>query len=137
MTYSYIWSARKNGYETLYEETRTSVQAQARYGSYLKAHPTVRSSSLVAVDAQESLKVIKHFEKVVMNNGQKKIENYFLVQNAQGVIGYLPANYITFQSFFHANTLDAFYQKAPLVKNDWRHSTSFVEIEGKRLTGLK
>lgn len=133
VTYSYIWNPRKKQFETLYDESRTTVKGSSTYETYLKEYPASSSGSLTKVSLNERLKVIKHFEKMTLHGTQKKYENYCLVQTSNGALGYIPANYIRFGQYAHTPILEAYYQQAPLMKNAWTYPSDFVKMEVVKL----
>ena len=110
VTYSYKWNNRKKIFDDLFEETRMTPKAQSKYGSLsVRKRPTFASKKVGTLDFQETFKVIKHYDKIILKNGEKKTETYLFIQLLDGTTGYILANHATFINSFHAPMISKYY----------------------------
>ncbi len=128
VTYTYTWDKRKKVYSPLYEESRACVKASPTRSVYLKEKPSLSAQQLQMLNTTDVLKVIKHFEKFVLQNGKKKQELYFYVQNEKGDYGYVDAHSVRITNVEHGALLYNYYQNPPLSKTDWNVKGDFLRI---------
>ena len=129
VTYTYRWDERMKMYQLLYSESRSAPQAGIKVASiYLRNIPDQNAPKAALIRNTDRLNLIKHHEKIVVENGQKKIENYFLVRTDSGKLGYLPAELVGFVDTAHAKLLDQYYRLTPLSKILWKSEDSFLKL---------
>ncbi len=129
VTYTWQWNKQKKMYVPFYKESRTPPKAGVKnYGVTLLDSPRAAARTIKAVQLQDKLKVIAHFEKYVLENGVQKATPYLFVQLPQGQTGYIPAKKIGFIKMQHADLLNKFYQNPPTAKIDWKPITNFIYI---------
>ena len=129
VTYSFVWDRATRQFKTLYKPSRRTVQAVVNQSFVLKSSPSLYSENAILVQPNDRLEVIKHFETMKQVNGKKTLETWFLVKHPTGVIGYIPAQQITFKNTEHASVLKSFYEKPPLMKQDWNSANRFVWVK--------
>ena len=131
VTYTYAWDARKKRFEPFYKENRTALKARVKQSKiFLKAETSFLSQKIEELQPNVPFVVIKHFEKIFMQNGVKKIAPYIYVQSANGNRGYIRAKSVEFLNTEHAEVLFDYYQKPPLSKTDLKTNKSFLKIVG-------
>ena len=128
VTYSFSWDKAARAFRQLYKPTRRSLQAAVVGATTLKTDPSVESADVALVSPDDRLQIIKHFQKIVIENGQKQVETWVYARHPSGALGYLRADKVTFKNIEHAAILEAFYQKTPLLMQDWHVETPFVKI---------
>ena len=132
VTYTYGWEERMKMYKVLYKENRSAPVAGAkRAGVYLLDSPQRNAKRVVRIGQSEQLEVIKHYEDIVIKNGQKKMETFLLVRTSRGQLGYLSANSVGFIEAAHAKLLNQYYSNPPLLKMDWKTDQSFLKTSNK------
>lgn len=137
VTYTYIWDERSKMYRALYNPNRTTPYAGVKSDRvFLLDRPSVGASRIMPISRTDRLQVLKHYEKVVLQGPQKKMENYLFVRMPSGRKGYVPAGQIAFVETSHSSVLDRYYQLAPLVKSDWKNDFSFLKIIPARDTSV-
>lgn len=128
VTYSFVWDKILRQFRELYKPSRRTAQATVNQSLTLKTMPSVSSSDAQMVQPEDRLQIIKHYENMKQENGKKSIEAWLYVKHPSGVLGYIPANKITFKNTEHAALLKSFYEKIPLMKQDWHATNHFVVI---------
>lgn len=129
VTYSFVWDKALRQFRELYKPSRRTIQAIVSQSFTLKTTPSTSAPNALLVQPDDRLQVIKHFENMKIENGKKRIEPWFYVKHPAGVLGYIPANLITFKNTEHAVILKSFYEKPPLMKQDWHNSNHFVFVK--------
>jgi hypothetical protein len=128
VTYSFRWDKIERLFKPLYAESRRTVQAIVVETTTLKRDPSVYSASTTLVTPADRVQVIKHFEKLTVENGVKKMETWLYVRHPAGILGYVQGSNLTFKSTEHATILRSYYKKPPLWKPDWHSVESFVKV---------
>ena len=133
VTYTYQWSERHKQYKLIYNESRTAPIAGVKHhGVIIQEKPKLTGKYITAVSKTDRLKIIKHYEKVILEGGVKKIKPYLYVLLPSGKAGYLPAKELGFIEMEHADLLNRYYQNPPLAKSDWKTTDSFLKILPER-----
>jgi hypothetical protein len=94
----------------------------------MKTMPSATAASSQQILPDDRLQVIKHYETMKQESGKKSIETWFFVKHPSGTLGYVPANKIVFKNTEHAVLLKSFYEKTPLMKQDWHATNHFVVV---------
>jgi hypothetical protein len=129
VTYSYRWDKIERLFKPLYPESRSTVQAIVETDrTALKMTPSVSSTTIVQISPVDRLQVIKHFEVLKVENGEKKMDTWLYVKHPIGILGYVRGKDVVFKNAEHAAVLRAYYQKPPLWKPDWRSVVNFVKV---------
>ncbi len=129
VTYTYQWSKQRKMYKAFYEESRTAPKAGIKnYGVWLQDTPGNSGRKIKAIQLQDKLSVIKQYEKIVLENGRKKITPYLYIALPSGEQGYVPARQVGFIKMEHDDLLNRYFQNPPLSKNDWSMTIDFVNI---------
>ena len=132
-TYTYQWNERQKQYKLIYTESRTAPIAGVKnHGVIIQDKPKLSGKYITAVGKTDRLKVIKHYEKIVLAQGKKKIVPYLYVLLPSGKAGYLPAHEVGFIEAEHADLLNKYYLAPPIVKSDWNTKDSFLKIIPER-----
>ena len=106
VTYTYIWDDKLNHYRPLYEESRTTpIAFIKRDGLSLKSKPALSGKYVSFLSTANPLQVIKHYEKIVVQQGKKKIENYLYVRDEEGTQGYILAKDVRFVGTEHLSLI--------------------------------
>jgi hypothetical protein len=129
VTYSYRWDKIERLFKPFYPESRSTVQAIVEADrTTLKMTPSVSSTTIVQISPVDRLQVIKHFEVLKVENGEKKMDTWLYVKHPIGILGYVRGKDVVFKNNEHAVVLRAYYQKPPLWKPDWRSTVNFVKV---------
>jgi hypothetical protein len=129
VTYSFVWDKTTRQFKTLYKPSRRTVQAVVNQLVGMRTSPSFEASNVLYVQPEDRLQIIKHYETVVVENGQKTIQPWFYVKHPSGLLGYIPAVFMSFKNTEHAALLKAFYEKPPLMKQDWHATEHFVFVK--------
>lgn len=130
VTYSFVWQPTTQTYQSLYEESRTTVEGELiPQKGFLRAEPTYLSEIVEKLAPKTTLKIIQHFEKTITQRGKQKIVPYLYVQSPEGNYGYIHANDVQLQVGEHATILTSYYKNPPLNKQDWILDTNFLTIK--------
>ena len=95
----------------------------------LKADPSVSSPTRATIDPSERLQIIKHYDLIKIEKRVKRVENWLFVKHPSGVFGYVLASDLTFKNVEHADILKEYYEKTPLMKQDWKVEKEFVSVK--------
>ncbi len=128
VTYSFRWDKIERIFKPLYRESRRTVQAVTFETTTLKTTPSAFANAAMLITSADHLQVIKHFETIKVENGEKILETWLYVRHPAGILGYVRGRDISFKNAEHASVLREYYQKPPLWKPDWHSSVSFVKI---------
>ncbi len=128
VTYSLVWDKTMRQFKTLYKPSRRTLQAVVNQPFAMKSSPSFSSTNAQLVLPEDRLQIIKHYETVVVEKGKKMIQSWFYVKHPAGVLGYVPANMISFKNTEHAALLKSYYEKPPLMKQDWHATEHFVSV---------
>ena len=128
VTYSFVWDKTLRQFKSLYKPSRRTVQAVVNQSFVLKTSPSFAATNALLVQPDDRLQVIKHFENLTLENGKKTMQIWFYVKHPAGILGYIPANRIAFKNTEHAALLKSYYEKPPLMKQDWHGSNAFVFV---------
>lgn len=132
VTYTFAWDNRKKQFTQFYQENRNALKGTITQSKiFLKSEPSFLSEKIEQLEPNAPLVIIKHFEKVFMQNGQKKISPYLYVQSAKGNRGYIRGKVVRFLNTEHADILHDFYQNPPLSKTKLNTDKAFLKIIGK------
>jgi len=130
VTYSFVWQASTQTYQSLYEESRTVIEGQLiPEKGFLRAEPTYLSEVIEKLAPDAILKIVQHYEKIITQRGKKKVVPYLYVQSPDGNYGYIHAKDVQLQVGEHATVLNSFYKNPPLNKQDWTLDTNFLTIK--------
>ena len=131
VTYTYAWDNRKKQFVQFYKENRNALKGIITQPKiFLKSEPSFLSKKIEKLAPNIPFVIIKHFEKVFMQNGEKKISPYLYVQSANGNRGYIRGKVVRFLNTEHADVLHHFYQKPPLSKTELKTEKVFLKIIG-------
>ena len=131
VTYSFVWDKTTRQFKTFYKPSRRTVQAVVRQPFALKTAPSFSAANAQLVLPDDRLQVIKHYENVVVEKGKKTMQTWLYVKHPAGILGYIPANMVTFKNTEHAALLTSFYEKPPLMKQEWHASEHFVFVRNQ------
>jgi len=127
-TYTYVWSKAQQSYKLLYEESRSALEGtlNAEKGYALRREPSFLAESIEQVPNGAALKIIKHYEKIIKQNGKKVLIPYLYVKTDAGNYGYLHADKVLFNNQEYADLLQQFYKNPPLLKENWTSDATFL-----------
>ncbi len=130
VTYTYAWDKRKKRFEQFYKENRNALKGVivSKSKIFLKSEPSFLSEKVEELNPNIPFVIIKHFEKIFMQNGVKKISPYLYVQSANGNRGYIRGKTVRFLNTEHADLLKTYYQKPPLSKTELKTNQKFLKI---------
>jgi len=129
VTYTYAWDKRKKRFEQFYKENRNALKGIVTKSKiFLKSEPSFLSDKIEELNPNVPFVVIKHFEKIFMQNGVKKISPYLYVQSANGNRGYIRGKVVRFLNTEHGDLLMKYYQKPPLSKTELKSDQKFLKI---------
>jgi hypothetical protein len=128
VTYSFRWDKIERLFKPLYAESRRTVQAAVTETTTLKTTPSVFSAIAMLVTPADRLQVIKHYEVLKIENGEKKLDTWLYVRHPAGILGYVRGKDVVFKNTEHAPVLRTYYQNSPLWKPDWQSATSFIKV---------
>jgi Bacterial SH3 domain len=131
VTYSFTWDKLTRQFKELYKPSRRTVQAVVSQEIELKASPNSSAPNTIVVQPEDRLQVIKHYENMKQEDGKKSIEIWLYVKHPAGIIGYILASQLVFKNTEHAAVLKLFYEKPPLMKQDWHSTNHFVGIRAQ------
>ena len=129
VTSSYAWDKASKTFKPLYKESRTPLVGAAKMPINLKADPSVSSPTRATIDPSERLQIIKHYDLIKVEKRVKKVENWLFVKHPSGVFGYVLASDLTFKNVEHAEILKEYYEKTPLMKQDWKVEKEFISVK--------
>jgi hypothetical protein len=131
VTYTFAWDNRKKQFIQFYQENRNVLKGIViRPKIFLKSEPSFLSEKIEQLAPNVPFIIIKHFEKVFIQNGEKKISPYLYVQSTNGNRGYIRGKVVRFLNTEHAEILHDFYQKTPLSKTKLKTEKVFLKIIG-------
>ena len=129
VTYTYAWDNRKKQFVQFYRENRNALKGIVYNPKiFLKTEPSFSSKKIEKLEPNIPFTIIKHFEKVFMQNGKKRISPYLYVQSASGKRGYIRGKVIRFLNTEHAEVLHDYYKKPPLSKTELKTDKVFLKI---------
>ena len=129
VTYTYAWDNRKKQFIQFYRESRNALKGIVYNPKiFLKSEPSFLSEKIEKLTPNTPFIIIKHFEKVFMQNGEKKISPYLYVQSTNGNRGYIRGKVVHFLNTEHAKVLHGFYKKPPLSKTELKSDKVFLKI---------
>ncbi len=128
VTYSYRWDKIARSFQPLYAESRRTVQAAVWETTLLRTTPSVFSASATLATPADRLQVIKHFENLTVENGEKKMDTWLYVRHPAGILGYVRSSDIVFKNTEHAGILRSYYKNPPVWKPNWHSTERFVKI---------
>ena len=129
VTYTYAWDTRKKRFEIFYKKNKTPLKGVVTQSKiFLKSETSFLSKKIEELQPHVPFLVIKHFEKIFMQNGKKKIAPYLYVQSANGNRGYIRGKNVRFLNTEHAAILNDFYKKPPLSKTELKTNRTFLKI---------
>lgn len=129
VTYTFAWDNRKKQFVQFYQENRNTLKGiVVQPKIFLKSEPSFLSKKIENLSINSPFIVIKHFEKVFMQNGQKKISPYLYVQTENGNRGYIRGKVVKFLNTDHAEILQNYYLRPPLSKSTLKTNYTFLKI---------
>lgn len=129
VTYTYAWDNRKKMFVQFYRENRNALKGIVSNPKiFLKSEPSFLSEKIEKLKPNTPFIIIKHFEKVFMQNGKKKISPYLYVQSKNGNRGYIRGKVVHFLNTEHADVLHNYYKKPPLSKTELKSGKVFLKI---------
>ncbi len=128
VTYSFIWDRTMRQFRELYKPSRRTLQAVVNQSFTLKKTPSVSAANIILIQPEDHLQVIKQYENIKLENGKKMLDVWLYVKHPTGVYGYIPANQLTFKNTEHGAILKSYYEKPPLMKQDWHTAKRFVSV---------
>ncbi len=132
VTYTYLWDAPKKTYRLLYDETRIAPKGMVLVPQLLIQQPDILSLSALEVKENQTVTIIKQFEKYIQKGKKTTLENYFYVQLSSGKKGYLPATAVQLLDVESGDVLNTYYNSTPISKSDWKPDTPFLKIKERR-----
>ena len=129
VTYSFIWDNLKRLFQPLYPESRAPISGIIKRNLSLRKTPSVSAEKIASLTADDKVLIIKHFETLKSDKGMKKIDNWFYAKHPSGVYGYLHAEDVVFKNIEHNNVLKTYYEKTPLLKQDWKSTAAFLTVK--------
>lgn len=131
VTYSFVWDRTTRQFRELYKPSRRTLQAVVNQTSTLKKTPALSAANTVTIEPEDRLQVIKHYENIKLEKGKKVVDTWLYVKHPSGVLGYISANQLTFKNTEHAAILKSYYEKPPLMKQDWHTQNRFVFVRNQ------
>ncbi len=132
VTYTFAWDNRKKQFVQFYQENRNALKGIVTQPKiFLKSEPSFLSTKIEQLEPNIPFIIIKHFEKVFMQNGKKTISPYLYVQSANGNRGYIRGKVVRFLNTEHADVLQQYYQNPPLSKTELKTDKVFLKIVGE------
>ena len=128
VTYSLSWDKISRTFKPLYAQSRTFVTACVTQNMGLRAAPYLDAVPVRTLTINDRLQIIKHTENIIVENGRKRMLNWFYVR-VGGVYGYIPGDKVLFKYIEHVGILTDYYKKMPLMKQDWAFDTDFVSVK--------
>ena len=129
VTYTYAWNNRKKKFVQFYQKNQNALKGIVYNPKiFLKSEPSFLSKKIENLKPNVPFTVIKHFEKVFIQNGEKKISPYLYVQSVNGNRGYIRGKVVHFLNTEHSKILFDFYQKPPLSKAKLKTNKLFLKI---------
>lgn len=128
VTYSLSWDKISRTFKPLYAQSRTFITAYALQNINLRTAPAFDASVIRVITINDRLQIIKHNENIIVENGKKRVLNWFYVRIG-GVYGYVSADKVLFKHFEHAAILSEYYKQTPLLKQDWVFDTDYVAVK--------
>lgn len=128
VTYSFVWDRTTRQFRELYKPSRRTLQAVVNQPFALKLSPSITSENTILVQPEDRLQIIKHYENIKLEKGKKTLDVWLYVKHPTGVYGYIPANQLTLKNTEHTAILKSYYQKPPLMRQDWHSSNRFVFV---------
>ncbi len=129
VTYTFAWDNRKKQFVQFYKENRNTLKGVVTKPKiFLKSEPSFLSEKIEMLEPNVPFVIIKHFEKVFIQNGKKKISPYLYVQSVNGNRGYIRGKVVHFLNTDHAKILHDYYQKPPLSKTKLKTDKVFLKI---------
>ncbi len=131
VTYTYSWNVRAGAFQLLYEPTRVPpTVAPLNFGVSVRKIPALAGEVVGIFGTDDRLAVFRQFDKIVVENGQKKVEPYLLVRTPDGQFGFIAASKIQWLKTRHARLLEAYGQQPPLSRVGWSADLPFVRLLG-------
>ncbi len=127
VTLSYDWNEEKKQFLTLYDESRTVLEAFSKSNYELYSSPADTAQIIGKTATDELLSVVKSYEQFETDAAQKvTISAWLYVKNQTGVFGYLPAYKVHFGDLEHAVILHDYFNDTPSNRQDWRSDELFL-----------
>lgn len=126
ITTYYKWDKRQKVFKNLYGNSASTLFANPRGNdngaTIIRTSPSKDATVVERIyQLEDVINVFKHYEKYVLENGQKKIEHWFFVETSDGSkMGYIPAKSVYFTDIDHAELLNSYYANPPLSKSEWK-----------------
>jgi hypothetical protein len=127
VTVSYDWNEDKKQFLTLYDESRTVLEAFSKSNYELFSSPADTAQIVGKIATDELLSVVKSYEQFETDSTQKvTISAWLYVKNQAGTLGYLPAYKVHFGDLEHAVILHDYFNETPSNRQDWRSDEPFL-----------
>jgi len=109
VTYTFAWDNRKKRFVQFYKENRNALKGITTQPKiFLKSEPSFLSEKIEKLQPNVPFVIIKHFEKVFMQNGKKKISPYLYVQSGDDFFNHKILRHRILRRF-HWNTDTSFF----------------------------
>ena len=129
VTYSFVWDNTKRNFQPFYKESRAPLSGSIKKTLTLRKAPSVNSEKIATLPADDKVLIIKHFDALKSEKGVKKIDNWLYIKHPSGIYGYIHADDVVFKNIEHAAVLKAYYDKTPLLKQDWTSEAVFLSVK--------
>ena len=129
VTYSFVWDNAKRNFQPFYRESRAPLNGLIKKTLTLRKAPSVNSDKIATLATDDKVLIIKHFDALKSEKGVKKIDNWLYVKHPSGIYGYVHADDIVFKNIEHAAVLKEYYNKTPLLKQDWTSAAVFLSVK--------
>lgn len=129
VTYTYAWAPRSNAFQLLYQPTRAALAVvPLNFGVSIRAEPALAGEVVSLLTTSDRLAVVRQVDKITLERGAKKAQSYLYVRAPDGKFGYVSAGKVQWQMTRHAPILEAYGQKTPLIRSQWRTDFPFVRL---------
>ena len=129
VTYSFVWDNARRSFQLFYKESRTPLNGSLKKNLTLRKAPSVNSEKLATLANDDKVLIIKHFDALKSEKGVKKVDNWLYIKHPSGIYGYVHADDIVFKNIEHAAILKEYYNKTPLLKQDWTSNAVFLTVK--------
>lgn len=131
VTYTYAWNERTKQYRMIYDESHTApVVGSKKDILVIKDEPSLIGKRVATANQSDRIEIIKHHERTVIENGEKKTTLYFYVRLKDGTNGYVEASEVGFIDIEHALLLNCYYSSPNSVPAEWRTTKFFLKVVG-------
>lgn len=129
VTRSLRWDKTSKTLRPIYAESRSPLVGTVAQDVSLRETPSVFGALQRIIEPEEKFQIIKHFERLKVENGKKIVENWFFVKHESGSVGYVDAKFVVFKNTEYTHILQQYYTTPPLLKQLWQPKAQFVFLK--------